>query len=173
MKIGFNLLLWTTHLVEKDFYLLEKLKSAGYDGVEIPIFEGKVEHYNEIKNVLDVNGLECTGLSVIPDEDHNPISANENYRKNAEDFLKWSIDCCDALNSSILCGPFHQPLGQFSGNPPTQEEKERGAIVHQNIRWLLEHQLVHSNFFIYFFRCSFINLYLSILNYCCLIQQQH
>ena len=132
MKIGFNLLLWTTHLVEKDFYLLEKLKSAGYDGVEIPIFEGKVEHYKEIKNVLDVNGLECTGLSVIPDEDHNPISANENYRKNAEDFLKWSIDCCDALNSSILCGPFHQPLGQFSGNPPTQEEKERGAIVHQN-----------------------------------------
>ena len=113
MKIGFNLLLWTTHLVEKDFYLLEKLKSAGYDGVEIPIFEGKVEHYKKIKNVLDVNGLECTGLSVIPNEDHNPISANENYRKKAEDFLKWSIDCCDALNSSILCGPFHQPLGQF------------------------------------------------------------
>ena len=55
MKIGFNLLLWTTHLVEKNFYLLEKLKSAGYDGVEIPIFEGKVEHYNEIKNVLDVH----------------------------------------------------------------------------------------------------------------------
>ena len=132
MKIGFNLLLWTTHLVEKNFYLLEKLKSTGYDGVEIPIFEGKVEHYKKIKSVLDVNGLECTGLSVIPDEDHNPISANEYYRKNAEDFLKWSIDCCDALNSSILCGPFHQPLGQFSGNPPTQEEKERGAIVHQN-----------------------------------------
>ena len=132
MKIGFNLLLWTTHLVEKDFYLLEKLKSTGYDGVEIPIFEGKVEHYKKIKNVLDFNGLECTGLSVIPDEEHNPISSNENYRKKAEDFLKWSIDCCDALNSSILCGPFHQPLGQFSGNPPTQEEKERGAIVHQN-----------------------------------------
>ena len=76
MKIGFNLLLWTTHLVEKDFYLLEKLKSAGYDGVEIPIFEGKVEHYKKIKNVLAANGLECTGLSVIPDENHIPISAN-------------------------------------------------------------------------------------------------
>ena len=42
MKIGFNLLLWTTNLVEKDFHLLEQLKNAGYDGVEIPIFEGKV-----------------------------------------------------------------------------------------------------------------------------------
>ena len=47
-------------------------------------------------------------------------------------FLKWAIECCHALNSSILCRPFHQPLGQFSGRPPTQEEKERGVIVQQN-----------------------------------------
>ena len=67
MKIGFNLLLWTTHLVEKDFHLLEKLKNIGYDGVEIPIFEGNVSHYKKIKEVLDDNELECTGLSVIPD----------------------------------------------------------------------------------------------------------
>ena len=33
MKIGFNLLLWTTNLGLKDFHLLEKLKKAGYDGV--------------------------------------------------------------------------------------------------------------------------------------------
>ena len=132
MKIGFNLLLWTTHLVEKNFHLLEKLKSAGNDGVEAPIFEGTGEHYEKIKKALDDNGLECTGLSVIPDEEHSPISTNEKNRNNAEDFLKWSIDCCHALNSSILCGPFYQPLGQFSGNPPTQEEKERGLTVHQN-----------------------------------------
>ena len=50
----------------------------------------------------------------------------------SEDFLKWSIDCCHALNSNMLCGPFHQPLGQFSGNPPTIIEKERGAKVHQH-----------------------------------------
>ena len=132
MKIGFNLLLWTTHLIEKNFHILEKIKKTGYDGVEVPIFEGKVEHYKKIKNVLNDIGLECTGLSVIPDENHNPISVNKNHRKNAEDFLKWSIDCCHALESSILCGPFHQPLGQFSGKPPTLEEKARGVIVHQN-----------------------------------------
>ena len=102
MKVGFNLLLWTTHLVEKDFYLLKELKNTGYDGVEVPIFEGKVEHYKQIKKALDDNGLECTGLSVIPDEERNPISSIEKNRNNAEDFLKWSIDCCHALDSSIL-----------------------------------------------------------------------
>ena len=83
MKIGFNLLLWTTNLVEKDFYILEQLKNIGYDGVEIPIFEGKVEHYQKINKKLNDIGLESTGLSVIPDEKHNPISENKNNRKNA------------------------------------------------------------------------------------------
>ena len=83
MKIGFNLLLWTTNLVEKDFHLLEKLKNTGYDGVEIPIFEGKVEHYQKINKTLNDVGLESTGLSIIPDEEHNPIS-----KKKIEKTLK-------------------------------------------------------------------------------------
>ena len=132
MKIGFNLLLWTTNLVEKDYHLLEKLKKTGYDGVEIPIFEGKIENYQKINKILNDIGLESTAISVIPDEEHNPISKNSINRENAKEFLKWTIDCCHALNSKILSGPFHQPLGQFSGNPPTNEEKERGAEVHQH-----------------------------------------
>jgi D-psicose/D-tagatose/L-ribulose 3-epimerase len=39
MKIGFNLLLWTGHVTEENFPVIEKLKAAGYDGVEIPIFD--------------------------------------------------------------------------------------------------------------------------------------
>ena len=42
MKIGFNVLLWTTNLVEEEFHLLEKLKKVGYDGVEIPVFGGDI-----------------------------------------------------------------------------------------------------------------------------------
>ena len=38
--------------------------------------------------------------------------------------MKWAIDCSAALGSEILGGPYHQPLGIFSGEPPTQKEKE-------------------------------------------------
>ena len=50
MKIGFNMLLWTTNLVEEQFDLLKKIKDVGYDGVEIPIFGGeeKVSHFANI-----------------------------------------------------------------------------------------------------------------------------
>ena len=40
MRVGMNLLLWTTHVTEEHIPLLGKLKKMGYDGVEIPIFEG-------------------------------------------------------------------------------------------------------------------------------------
>ena len=41
------------------------------------------------------------------------------------------MDCSHALGSEVLAGPYHQPLGVFSGEPPTQKEKENAAKVHQ------------------------------------------
>ena len=40
MKTGMNLLLWTTHVTTEHFPILSKLKQTGFDGVEIPLFEG-------------------------------------------------------------------------------------------------------------------------------------
>ena len=40
MKVGFNMLLWTTHVTDDDLSLLESIKKAGYDGVEVMGSEG-------------------------------------------------------------------------------------------------------------------------------------
>ena len=45
MKIGFCMFLWTTHVTAKHKALLEDIKATGYDGVEIPIFEGQPDDY--------------------------------------------------------------------------------------------------------------------------------
>ena len=45
MKAGFGLLLWTTHVTEAHLALLAAIKAAGYDGVEVPMFEGAPEHF--------------------------------------------------------------------------------------------------------------------------------
>jgi D-psicose/D-tagatose/L-ribulose 3-epimerase len=41
MRIGVNLLLWTSHVTTEHFAVLDKLAGCGFDGVEVPIFEGK------------------------------------------------------------------------------------------------------------------------------------
>ncbi len=131
MKTGFNMLLWTTHVTEDDFVLFEKLKAAGFDGVEIPVFAGEISDFEKVGEALKDNGLGCTTVTVIPDEEHNPISADSNHRKGGLEYLKWAIDCSQALGSEVLCGPFYQPLGVFTGKGATGEEIEWGIGVHR------------------------------------------
>ena len=131
MKTGFDMLLWTTHVTEEDFPMLEKIKQVGYDGVEIPIFAGDVEHFEKVGKVIKDNGLACASVTVIPDEEHNPISADAKNREGAVQHLKWAIDCSAAMGSEVLCGPLYQPLGVFTGTGPTEDEKQHAAEVHR------------------------------------------
>ncbi len=133
MKTGINLLLWTPFVTEEHFGILEKLKATGYDGAEIPLFSGDVDHYQKVAKALKDNGLACTACTVMPDEEHNPISADAKHRQGGVDYLKWVIDCCEALGAEVLCGPYYHPLGTFTGVPPTAEEKQRGAEVHRQV----------------------------------------
>ena len=43
MKYGMNLLLWTSHVTKKHEGLLRDLKKSGFDGVEVPVFEGDAQ----------------------------------------------------------------------------------------------------------------------------------
>ncbi len=128
MKTGMNLLLWTGHVTAEHFPLIGKIKAAGFDGVEIPIFEGDPSHYKTIKAELDKQGLKSTSVTVM-NADSNPISPDATIRKAASERLKWAIDCNHALGAETMVGPFHSALGVFSGDPPTGDEKKRAVDV--------------------------------------------
>jgi D-psicose/D-tagatose/L-ribulose 3-epimerase len=123
-----NLLLWTTHVTEEHFPVLERLKAAGFDGVELPIFEGNEAHYRRLGQELDRLGLGRTAVTVVGPE-ASPISPDATVRKAASDRLRWAIAMAQACGAEILCGPFHSPLGVFSGTGPTEDEKQRAADV--------------------------------------------
>ena len=131
MKIGINLLLWTAHVTEEHFGILPGLKKVGYDGVEIPLFGGTVEHYRTVGKAIRDAGLDCTSVSVIPDEQHNPISPDAGCRRGAVEYLRWVIDCSAAAGAEVICGPLYQPLGVFTGKGPTDDEKLWAADVHR------------------------------------------
>jgi D-psicose/D-tagatose/L-ribulose 3-epimerase len=57
MKVGFNMLLWTTHVTKEHLPLLKTLKKVGYDGVEIPVFGGDAAHFEKIGKAIKDNGL--------------------------------------------------------------------------------------------------------------------
>jgi D-psicose/D-tagatose/L-ribulose 3-epimerase len=131
MLLGFNLLLWSTHVGEEHFALLPKLKNTGYDGVELPIFEGTPEHFARIGQVLKDNGLRATAVTVIPDPQRDCTSSEAANQDAALAHLRWAVDCVAAAGGEVLSGPFHQPLGVFTGEPPTQAERDNLVAVHR------------------------------------------
>jgi D-psicose/D-tagatose/L-ribulose 3-epimerase len=133
MKIGFNLLLWTGHVTADHAPLLALVRDAGYDGVEIPVFGGAPEHYAALGRLIAEHGLGVTSVGLVPDTAHNPISDDAAARAGGISHLKWLVDCSRALGAEVLCGPYHQPLGCFSGSGATQEELSRLAEAHRTM----------------------------------------
>jgi D-psicose/D-tagatose/L-ribulose 3-epimerase len=131
MKLGFNMLLWATHVTDAHWPIIEKLRATGYDGVEIPLFEGDVGHYEKLGRRLAAAGIFCSGIGVMPGGGKNALSADKAERDAALAHIKWLIDCTAALGGDIAAGPFHQPLGEFSGAGPTADEVARCVEVHK------------------------------------------
>jgi D-psicose/D-tagatose/L-ribulose 3-epimerase len=166
MKTGFNMLLWTTHVTEDDLPQLETLKKVGYDGVEIPVFEGDTPHFERVGKAIKDNGLACTSVTVIPDEQRNPISADAKHREGAVEYFKWAIECSQALGSEVLCGPIYQPLGVFTGKGPTEEEKQRAVEVHRKAADLARKaNVILAVEFLNRFECYFLNTMADAVDY--------
>jgi D-psicose/D-tagatose/L-ribulose 3-epimerase len=132
MKIGMNLLLWATHVTEKHYPHLEKIKSTGFDGVEVPIFEGDDAHYRKLRTKLDELQLKTSTVAVATPE-ASAISPDPAIRKAAKERLQKIVRQSAILGADVLCGPFHQALGVFSGTGPTEEEFKHAAEVHRAV----------------------------------------
>jgi D-psicose/D-tagatose/L-ribulose 3-epimerase len=132
MKIGFNLLLWTGHVVEENFPLFEKLKAAGYDGVEFPIFDvSDPAHFSTIGQAIKDNGLDACAVTICPDDAHSLISTEASHRQGGIDHLKRAVECGHNAGIENICGPYYQELCNFTGNGPTDTERAHAAEGHR------------------------------------------
>ena len=133
MKLGMNMLLWSTDVCGREHdATFAMLKDAGFDGVEIPIFDREVDKYAELGKRLDALGLERIAVGARGSDD-NPISADPAVRAEAAAAMRANLDSAAALGASLICGPLHAPLGVFSGAPPTAEEKARSVAYLQEV----------------------------------------
>ncbi len=133
MRIGFNLLLWTTHVTDQHDKVLDALKTVGYDEIEIPIFEGTPDHYAALGAKLDRLKLKRAAISVIGSLANNPVGPEKSQQRGAVDYMKWFLDCTEALGAKMAAGPLHSTIGHFTGDGPTAEEGKRMVGFHQEV----------------------------------------
>jgi D-psicose/D-tagatose/L-ribulose 3-epimerase len=126
MKIGMCMFLWTTHVTEAHEPLLRDIRATGFDGVEIPIFEGDPDHYARLGALLDRIGLQRTAVAAMGDPAMNLIG-DAVARAAGVAHMRHVIDCTAALGAKTVSGPLHSTLGLFSGQGPTAEEFARSV----------------------------------------------
>ena len=109
------------------------LKRLGYDGVEIPVLSGSPAHYARLGRELDGIGLRRTTTSIVPSPDANPLSSDPAVRARGVAHLDWALECAVALGAESVGGPFHGPIGHFTGIGPTEDELALGADAHRRM----------------------------------------
>lgn len=134
MKYGMNLLLWSGEFSDQLLPVCEQLKSMGFDGVEIPMFNLDLD-YQAIGKQLDSIGLARTAV-VVRNEEDNPISPDKAVRlRGVANNIK-TLDCCAAVGAETLVGPYHSAIGYFTGAGPTEDEWNWGV---ESMRQVAEH----------------------------------
>lgn len=157
MKIGMNLLLWTGSVASEHFPILAKLKAAGFDGVELPVFGGKPADYKPIRAELDKQGLKCTTVTILTKET-NAISPDAAIRQKAFEWLKTMVEINHVLGSETVCGPYHSALGEFSGTGPTADEKKWSAdVLRATAEFAKQANLMLAIEYLNRFECYFLN----------------
>lgn len=110
------------------FPLFFELKRMGFDGVEIPIFEGDEEHYRAMGRAIKEAGLLCSVVTITSTET-DPSSSCEDVREAAEKYLQRIVDLTVALGSNLMVGPFYAAHGNFVKEGTLEESRERSAAV--------------------------------------------
>lgn len=124
MKYGVNTLLWTAGFDRSHFGLLQPIKDAGFDGVEIARFDFADFPATEIRRQTGSLGLETTLCSALTGN-ASILTDDAAVRQRSLSFLKDGIRVTADLGATMFVGPFLSAVGLKHGRRRTREEWQR------------------------------------------------
>lgn len=132
MKIGANTFIWTSPFGTRDFGLIPKIKSMGFDIIEV-----SVEDLSLIDATLLRKTAEDHGLSILicgafgPSRDVS--SDDPAIRRNGVQYIMDCIRLAQVVGSPLFSGPVYSAVGKARLVSPDQKARERAWCV-ENLR---------------------------------------
>lgn len=121
MKFGANTLIWSGSFGPAEFPLLPRIKEAGFDGVEIPIFRPETFDAAAARRAIESAGLECTACSALM-RGSSLIDEDPTVRRETLGRVKQIVQAAAEAGARILAGPMYSPVGYLPGRRRTQHE---------------------------------------------------
>jgi len=132
MKFGVNTFIWSESFDSSNLPLLPRIKSWGFDGVEVPLFRPTEFAAADIRKGLEANDLECTVCSVLLDG-LSLISDDADLRRKTRAHLQDAIKAGAEAGAKIIAGPLYCPVGYLPGRRRTADEWKWAVEGHRSL----------------------------------------
>jgi len=128
LTFGVSTWLWTSPFTSETISLFPKIKSMGYDAVEIPVEYPEKIKAKEVKAALGDHGLKaivCGAFGPTRDLTHEDPAVHENCFA----YIRECLDLCTAWDAGFLAGPMYSAVGKARMVPPEQRRAEWDLAV--------------------------------------------
>ena len=111
MNFGINTFLFVSPFTNRSLPIFKKVKSWGFDSVEIAIEDAAHVDPVKIKAELDKLGLKCCSLcgAYGPDRD---LRGTPEQQQNSKDYIKSMVDQAVILGCPTIAGPHYSAVGR-------------------------------------------------------------
>jgi D-psicose/D-tagatose/L-ribulose 3-epimerase len=121
MKLSVNMFIWSASFGPADSHLLPRIRAAGFEGVELPLFHPEAFAAAELRRAVTAEGLTPIVCSIIPNG-LNLVSDDANLRKKTQAHLRQVIERAAEVGARLVNGPLYAPVGYLPGRRRTADE---------------------------------------------------
>lgn len=128
VKFAVSTWLWTSPFNNETVRLFPKIKSYGYDAVEIPVEDPSLIDIDLVKKALADNGLSpiiCGAFGTSRDLTHDDPS----FHKTCFDYLDSCFEISSQLGAEFVAGPMYSAVGKARLVSPEQKKIEWNRAV--------------------------------------------
>lgn len=128
VKFAVSTWLWTSPFSNETISLFPKIKSYGYDAVEIPVEDPTLIDINLVKNALADNGLSpviCGAFGPSRDLTHEDPA----FHRTCFDYLDSCFEIASELGAGFVAGPMYSAVGKARLVSPEQKKIEWNRAV--------------------------------------------
>lgn len=128
VTLGVSTWLWTSPFTTQTIELFPKIKSMGYDAVELPVEYPEKIDGKKVKAALHANGLTavvCGAFGTTRDLTHDDPAVHETCFA----YIRQCMDLCNIWDAAFLAGPMYSAVGKARMVPPEQRKTEWDRAV--------------------------------------------
>lgn len=120
--------LWTSPFTTETTKLFPKIKSMGFDAVEIPVEYPELIDGDKVAAALKATNLEAVVCGVFG-QSRDLTHEDPAVHKNCFEYLRQVYFLCEKWNASFVAGPAYSAVGKARMIPPDQRKREWDLAV--------------------------------------------